>query len=218
MTPRQLARAARERLLPFFERHGFRPIEPLAFRRDDERGYDVVRLEREKHRMFAVRLMHIPHGLLETWITKHLWDFPHRGPKLSPHRTPYLAPDRMRLLPRWWMCRAANDTALSFAEVERAFEMLGEPWLRDLRDPVVYAREVTPVITFIDGVAWEAAGDLARARLCYERMSKHYEWMRDSGTDFVKSRGLWDTVLFIASRIEWEPPFVQDIRRIIAAD
>src|SRR5262249_32910082 len=61
VTPKRLAWAVREGLMPYFERRGFRQIGLMAWRRDDERGYDEVRLERKQHRMFAVRLLHIPH-------------------------------------------------------------------------------------------------------------------------------------------------------------
>ena len=209
-------------MLPFFVAHGFheipvsllhatsrgsrsRPV--VAYRRQDLSGYDAITVIAEKHRLFGVKLLRVPQSI-EQWVQRGLL-----AHNLSPHHTPYLSSETMRTLPRWWPSRTASEFTESLSAVLPAYNAVGEPWLRALRDPLRYAREAEQMFAFIAALAWDAAGDPATAAKYYEEMVSRYEWIYRDHETIAELPSFWEELLYVADRVGWESPVVKWIRQ-----
>jgi hypothetical protein len=173
MKPEELYRRCDERLLPLLEPVGFTKKQPGEYVRESEEGWDRILVS---HGPSAKKRTHFCVGVeFRPSVMKTLDELIDLGGEDEGFLVgPYLNPVSVTQRPKYWGYRTEEALEKSLRHVVECLQNAGLPWLESLRDPQTYAENVDPVAALGAALAWEAAGNLQKAREAYQEMFRRY--------------------------------------------
>jgi hypothetical protein len=175
--------------------HGFVRADGGDYQRTTTEGMDRILLDPNARKgKFTVFASHYPADL------EFITDFLHGEDRGFPVG-PYVTQRGVFRHPYTWPYKTKEQTEGSLRKLLTAIEEYVLPWLQSLRDPVVYAKAVDVDAPLFVAVAWERAGDIARAREAYEQRWETFAGMLASFDERFVIKEAGEQVVFVAEKL-----------------